>query len=262
MRLRYGENFAGTTQAIRYGESLNVTRRVKVTFHPGRPCARLGADRGQARKACASSRPATIRTCPIRPARLSSSCHATSSSPRRRSLCRCSGTAIRMTQIGKLLRSVALFPSARISSAPIRSARRSASSRFCASGTRRADYLHGAMEKHHRLLRQPRHRAWRTAPGAGRDQDRACRHHHALPAVGVERHLDAALSRSGHGFCFGLDAYPGPGAPAWRRRCRWSFPITPIGTASPRPLPRLAPAKSGSRTARRMRWCTGAPRAG
>jgi putative mRNA 3-end processing factor len=33
MRLRYGDSFAGTTQAIRYGESLNLGG-VTVTFHP------------------------------------------------------------------------------------------------------------------------------------------------------------------------------------------------------------------------------------
>ena len=33
-----------------------------------------------------------------------------SSSPRRRSVCRCSATAIRRAEIDKLLRSVALFP--------------------------------------------------------------------------------------------------------------------------------------------------------
>src|ERR1700761_5629395 len=33
MRLRYGEDFAGTSQAIRYGESLNLGG-AKVTFHP------------------------------------------------------------------------------------------------------------------------------------------------------------------------------------------------------------------------------------
>src|SRR4249919_1454364 len=33
MRLRYGENFAGSSQAIRYGESLNLGG-AKVTFHP------------------------------------------------------------------------------------------------------------------------------------------------------------------------------------------------------------------------------------
>ena len=33
MRLRYGENFAGSTQAIRYGETVNLDG-AKVTFHP------------------------------------------------------------------------------------------------------------------------------------------------------------------------------------------------------------------------------------
>ncbi len=33
MRLRYGENFAGTTQAIRYGESVSLGG-ARVTFHP------------------------------------------------------------------------------------------------------------------------------------------------------------------------------------------------------------------------------------
>jgi putative mRNA 3-end processing factor len=33
MRLRYGENFAGTTQAIRYGESVDLGG-ARVTFHP------------------------------------------------------------------------------------------------------------------------------------------------------------------------------------------------------------------------------------
>src|SRR6516162_1550678 len=33
MRLRYGDNFAGATQAIRYGESATIDG-VTVTFHP------------------------------------------------------------------------------------------------------------------------------------------------------------------------------------------------------------------------------------
>src|SRR5438477_9860762 len=33
MRLRYGENFAGSIQAVHYGESLNLGG-AKVTFHP------------------------------------------------------------------------------------------------------------------------------------------------------------------------------------------------------------------------------------
>ena len=46
MRLRYGENFAGSTQAIRYGESINVERR-DGHVPSRRSCARLGADRGR-----------------------------------------------------------------------------------------------------------------------------------------------------------------------------------------------------------------------
>ncbi len=46
MRLRYGENFAGSTQAIRYGETLDA-RRHCGELSPGRPCARLGAGRGR-----------------------------------------------------------------------------------------------------------------------------------------------------------------------------------------------------------------------
>ena len=33
MRLRYGENFAGSTQAIRYGETLKLGK-AQVSFHP------------------------------------------------------------------------------------------------------------------------------------------------------------------------------------------------------------------------------------
>src|SRR6202035_2818562 len=33
MRLRYGDNFAGSVQAVRYGESLSIGG-VTVTFHP------------------------------------------------------------------------------------------------------------------------------------------------------------------------------------------------------------------------------------
>ena len=59
---------------------------------------------------CASSPRATTRTSPIRPARRSSWCRATCSSPRRPSGCRCSGISDARGEIAKLLRSVALFP--------------------------------------------------------------------------------------------------------------------------------------------------------
>ena len=38
MRLRYGENFAGTTQAIAYGESLKLGE-ARVSFHPAGMCS-------------------------------------------------------------------------------------------------------------------------------------------------------------------------------------------------------------------------------
>ena len=47
MALRYGEDFAGATQAAAYGETIALDG-VDVTLPPGRPCARLGADRGRA----------------------------------------------------------------------------------------------------------------------------------------------------------------------------------------------------------------------
>ncbi len=125
MRLRYGENFAGTTQAIAYGESVDARRR-DGHVPSRRPCARLGADRGRGGRACASSPPATTRTSPIRLARRSSSCPATSSSPRRPSRCRCSGTAMPTAKSPSFCIRSRCFRSARISSAPIRSARRSA----------------------------------------------------------------------------------------------------------------------------------------
>ena len=45
MRLRYGDNFAGSTQAIAYGEELKLGD-VTDQISSRRPCAGLGADRG------------------------------------------------------------------------------------------------------------------------------------------------------------------------------------------------------------------------
>ena len=61
MRLRYGENFAGSTQAIAYGEEAQARRRQRHV-PSGRPCAGLGADRGRPARIPASSPPATTRT--------------------------------------------------------------------------------------------------------------------------------------------------------------------------------------------------------
>ena len=125
MRLRYGDNFAGTTQAIRYGETVTLDG-TRVTFASGRPCARLGADLGRVRRAAhrrlrrLQERPRSdlraVRAGPlrrvhhrgdVRPAGISPSAMPTARSPSSCIRWRC-------------------FPSARIWSAPIRSARRSA----------------------------------------------------------------------------------------------------------------------------------------
>ena len=63
MRLRYGENFAGTTQAIGYGETVTLDG-VTRDLPSGRACARLGADRGRVQRAAHRRRPATTRTSP------------------------------------------------------------------------------------------------------------------------------------------------------------------------------------------------------
>ena len=125
MRLRYGENFAAQHAGDRLWRGAPARRRQRQV-PSRRPCARLGADRGVLRRTPASSPPATTRTRPTRPARRSSWCRATSSSPRRRSGCRCSATATPAARSRSCWRRSRCFRSARIWSAPIRSARRSA----------------------------------------------------------------------------------------------------------------------------------------
>jgi putative mRNA 3-end processing factor len=87
MRLRYGDNFARSTQAIAYGEELRLGD-VTIKFHPA------GHVLGSA-QIPASSRQAITRTHPTPPARRSRWCRATSSSPKRPLACRCSATATR-----------------------------------------------------------------------------------------------------------------------------------------------------------------------
>ena len=183
MRLRYGENFAGSTQAIRYGETLRLGKARSVV-PSGRARARLGADR-VARERHAHRRVRRLQgRAPTRPARRSSSCRAMSSSPRRPSVCRCSATAIRRAEIDKLLRSVALFPErAHLVGAYSLGKAQRVIALIRAAGYDKPIYLHGAMEKHHALLRDARDRSRRVAAGARREEGRARRRHRALPAV-------------------------------------------------------------------------------
>ena len=126
MRLRYGENFAGATQAVALRRDASTLGGVTVTLPSGRPRARLGADRGRtqrpahrrlrrlqgrARSDLRAVRAGALRRVhhrgDVRPAGVPPSAMPTARSPSCCTRSRC-------------------FPSARIWSAPIRSARRSA----------------------------------------------------------------------------------------------------------------------------------------
>ena len=75
-----------------------------------RACARLGPGGAGLAGAAAPWSPATTSGSATRPARPSSRCTATSSSPRRPSPCRSSAIRRRSTRSAKLLKSLALFP--------------------------------------------------------------------------------------------------------------------------------------------------------
>src|SRR5215467_13602934 len=154
---------------------------------------------------CAWSPPATIKMPPNRPpnqpliqlARRSSSYAVTFSSPRRHSRFRYSVMASRAPRSASFCIRLRCFPNVRTSSAPIRSARRDG--------------------ENHKLLRSARHCAWRVAARARRHQGQSRRHDHDLPAFGVKRSVDAALSRPRCRFRLGLDAGARPRPPAGRR---------------------------------------------
>ena len=128
MRLRYGENFAGTHAGGALRRKREPRRR-HGDVPSGRPRARLGAGRGRARRA-ADRRVRRLQ------GRGRSDLRAVRAGPLRRlhhrgdlRRCRCSATAIRTARSPSCCARSRCFPSARIWSAPIRSARRSASSR-------------------------------------------------------------------------------------------------------------------------------------
>ena len=172
----------------------------------------------------ASSPPATTRMRPIRPARRSRWCLATSSSPRRHSACRCSAMAMRRIEIKKLLASVALFPErAHLVGAYSLGKAQRVIALLRAAGYDAPIYLHGAMEKITHYYQSRGVALGELRAGQGHEEGRSRRHHHAGAAVGHLRHLDAALSRSGHGVCLGLDAGARPRPPARRRTAAGDF---------------------------------------
>ena len=116
MSVRYGEDFAGSTQIAELGEVMRVGD-VEVTFHPA------GHVLGSAQIAVTHR---GTRGAAIRPASPSSRSPATSSSPRRHSASPSSAIPTTATRSPSCSPRSPPFPSAPISSAPMRSARRSA----------------------------------------------------------------------------------------------------------------------------------------
>ena len=165
-------------------------------------------------------------------------------------------------EIAKLLHSVALFPErAHLVGAYSLGKAQRVIALLRKAGYDAPIYLHGAMEKitHYYASRGIALGELRPVRGAGKT-DLAGTITLCPPSALNDFGRGAFPSRSLPLPPAGCGCAPAPGSMA--SNCRWSFPITPTGTGSPRLSPRPAPAKSGSRTARRMRWCIGAAPAG
>ena len=229
MRLRYGEDFAGTTQVARRRAA--DTRRGDSDVPSCRPCARLGAGRGRMQGSADRRR----RRLQGRPR--SDLCAVRAGAMRRvhhRGDVRPAGVPPRRSdgEIRKLLHSVALFPErAHLVGAYSLGKAQRVIALIRQAGYDKPIYLHGALEKHHPLLHQPRHRSRRTRPVARREQGRACRRHRALPAVVAAGPVDAALSRAGAVLRLRLDAGARARPPARRGAAAGHFRPRRLGRA-------------------------------
>ena len=230
MRLRYGENFAGAAQAVRYGEALRLDG-VDVSLSSGRPCAGLGADHGRGRRSAGWSHRATTSDVadPTCAAFEPLACdvfitEATFGLPVFRH-----GNPD--GEIAKLLRSVALFPErAHLVGAYALGKAQRVIALLRAAGYDRPIYLHGAHGGDHPLLcgegidlgelRPVREAAKAAFAGAIV----------ICPPAALQRPLVAPLSRSGHAPSPRDGCGSGPARASAVSNCRWSFPITPIGT--------------------------------
>ena len=236
MAIRYGEQFrrdaAGAPPMARSIEVGGVTRQLSSR----RPCAGFGADRhrGHARRrARASSSRATTSaqrdpTClPFEPVRCDIFItEATFGLP----VFRHPDTRAR-SRAGSSLRS-GCFPSARISSAPIRWARRSAWWRCCAKPGTTGRSICTARWKADRILHSAKGcrfgetREGRPPAIGASSPARSC----LCPPSAHQGSLVAQISRACRRLRIRLDAHPRPGAPARRRTAAGRSPIMPTGT--------------------------------
>ena len=259
MRLRYGENFAGTTQAIALWRDASSSTACTSSFHPA------GHVLGSAQIKVECERPAHRRLRRLqgrgrsRPARRSSRCPATCSSPRRRSACRCSAITMPQGEIAKLLRSVALFPErAHLVGAYSLGKAQRVIAMLRAAGYDKPIYLHGAMEKITATTRAAASISvrsnWCAAPRkrSSPAPSRICPPS-AMGDLWSRRFPDpVAAFASGWMRVRARARQRGVDAAAGDLRPRR------LGRARPPPSPPPARRRSGSRTGRKTRWCTGA----
>ena len=230
MRLRYGENFAGATQAIRYGESVKLGG-VTATFHPaghvlgsaqiaveadGLRIVASGDYKNVADPTCA---PFELVPCDV------FITEATFALPVFRH-------GDPGAEIAKLLRSVSVFPDrAHLVGAYSLGKAQRLIALLRQAGYDSPIYLHGAMEKITRYYESRGVALGELRLARGATKPTLAGDHHDLPAVGLERSLDAALSRPAQRLRVGLDARAGAGTPAGRGAAAGHFRPRRLGRA-------------------------------
>ena len=211
MRLRYGENFAGSTQAISYGEEIRLGD-VSVKFHPA------GHVLGSAQVAVTCKDTCIVASGDYKDAP-DPTCtpfelvpcdvfitEATFGLPVFRH-----GDAA--DEVKKLLASVALFPErAHLVGAYSLGKAQRVIALLRQAGYDAPIYLHGAMEKITHYYQSRGIELGELRPVKGVKKAGARRHHHAGAALCDIRSLDPPVSRSRHGIRLGLDAGARPRA--------------------------------------------------
>ena len=216
MRLRYGDNFAGSTQAIAYGEELRLGD-VRVKFHPAGHVLGSAQIAVSCKDTCIVAsgdyKDAPDPTCApfeVVPCDVFIT-EATFGLPVFRH-----GDAA--DEIKKLMASVALFPErAHLVGAYSLGKAQRVIALLRLAGYDAPIYLHGAMEKITRYYESRGVALGDLRAGQGHEEGRSRRHHHTGAAIGHLGYLDKTIPRSGHGVCVGLDAGARP-RPSARRR--------------------------------------------
>ena len=259
MAARYGEDFAGTTQAATLGEAMRIGDAT-VTFQPAGHVlgsAQIVVEAGGTRIVASGDYkrrpdPTCLPFVPV-PCDIFIT-EATFGLPVFRH-------PPAEAEIGKLLASVAQFPErAHLVGAYSLGKAQRVIRMLRDQGYDRTVYLHGSMD---RLCRLYRIRGRRARPAGARhrrdrQERRLRRRGHHLPAVGDRRALGAALPRPGSGLRLGLDAHP-PAREAGQ--CRTAAdPLRPrrLGRTDRRPSPKLAPREvwvTHGREEALVRWC-------